>query len=328
MIAIEGTLRLTCAPFVQMNTPSAAAEGASAPVVIKVRASRLSLVQELGLALVILFLGGILSIYGWHDAAPGRANSFLNFDNLIDGVATPMSYYAIMANQITANSPENVATYRWIGSYPKRFGARGLLGFRDGFRNFASPQNPFFTGRVAMVLQGPWIYTFIKNFGPPDFEWGVAPFPSADPEKLKDVTLVETDALVIPAGAKHPEEAFAFIKYVNTQGPMEKLCIAQRKFSPLRETSPDFFRLHPNPYIDKFLALSKSPNAHYIPQLTMWTVYSNDMQQAFGRIWDGNSNASVALNEVERHAQQVFEQRQERWHHLADKLQAEWKSKP
>jgi len=60
----------------------------------------------------------------------------------------------------------------------------------------------------------------------------------------------------------------------------------------------------------------------------MWTVYSNDMNQAFGRIWDGNSSTSVALNEVERHAQQVFEQRQKRWHHLADKLEAEWKSKP
>ncbi len=62
---------------------------------------RISVVQELGLALVVLLLGGILSIYGWHDAAPGRPNTFLNFDNLIDGVATPMSYYAIMAVGLT-----------------------------------------------------------------------------------------------------------------------------------------------------------------------------------------------------------------------------------
>lgn len=62
---------------------------------------RLSLVQELGLGFVTLALFGILSIYGWHDAAPGRANTFLNFDNLIDGIATPMSYYAIMAVGLT-----------------------------------------------------------------------------------------------------------------------------------------------------------------------------------------------------------------------------------
>ena len=63
--------------------------------------SRLSLVQEVGLAAVVLLLGVILSIYGWHDAAPGRPNTFLNFDNFIDGIATPMSYYAIMAVGLT-----------------------------------------------------------------------------------------------------------------------------------------------------------------------------------------------------------------------------------
>ena len=48
---------------------------------------------------------------------------------------------------------------------------------RDGFGNFASPQNPFLSGRVAMELQGVWIYKYIKTYAAPDFEWGVAPFP-------------------------------------------------------------------------------------------------------------------------------------------------------
>src|SRR5437870_10549854 len=63
--------------------------------------SRLSVAQEIGLALVVVLLGAILSVYGWHDAAPGKPNTFLNFDNLIDGIATPMSYYAIMAVGLT-----------------------------------------------------------------------------------------------------------------------------------------------------------------------------------------------------------------------------------
>jgi ribose/xylose/arabinose/galactoside ABC-type transport system permease subunit len=63
--------------------------------------ARLTVAQEIGLALVVLSLGGILSVYGWHDATGGRPNSFLNFDNLIDGIATPMSYYAIMAVGLT-----------------------------------------------------------------------------------------------------------------------------------------------------------------------------------------------------------------------------------
>lgn len=50
---------------------------------------------------VVLVLGALLSIYGYYDALPGRPNTFLNADNLIDGIATPMSYYAIMAIGLT-----------------------------------------------------------------------------------------------------------------------------------------------------------------------------------------------------------------------------------
>ena len=63
--------------------------------------SRAGAVQEIGLIGVVLVLGLLLSIYGYYDAAPGRANTFLNSNNLIDGIATPMSYYAIMAIGLT-----------------------------------------------------------------------------------------------------------------------------------------------------------------------------------------------------------------------------------
>ncbi len=146
-----------------------------------------------------------------------------------------------------------------------------------------------------MVLQGPWIYNFLKQYAAPDFEWGMAAFPSVEGDGLPNVTMVETDALVIPTGAKHPEEAFEFIRYVNSRGPMEKLCLGHQKFTPLRECSPEFFQRHPNPYITRFLELAKSPHAHFIPQTTAWPIYSNDMAQAFDRIWAGQVGAQAAL---------------------------------
>jgi ribose/xylose/arabinose/galactoside ABC-type transport system permease subunit len=57
--------------------------------------------QELGLLIVILVMGTGLSIYGAADAAPGRENTFLNLPNLVDQIATNMSYYAIMAVGMT-----------------------------------------------------------------------------------------------------------------------------------------------------------------------------------------------------------------------------------
>lgn len=57
--------------------------------------------QEAGLVFVIAALAAFLSAYGYYDAPPGRPNTFLNVDNLIDGIAIPMSYYAIMAMGLT-----------------------------------------------------------------------------------------------------------------------------------------------------------------------------------------------------------------------------------
>ena len=138
------------------------------------------------------------------------------------------------------------------------------------------------------------------------------------------MTQVETDALVIPAGAKHPKEAFEFIQYVNSQKPMEKLCLGQRKFSPLRECSAEFFQKHPNPHIGEFLALAKSPNARFLPQLTVWALYSNDMTQAFGRVWMDKATAGESLDEVQRHVQQAFDHQQKRWDRISGKLTKEW----
>lgn len=80
---------------------SPAAPTPAAPTPPSASPTRMSVAQEIGLVLVVVLLGTILTIYGWHDAGPGRPNTFLNFDNLLDGVATPMSYYAIMAVGMT-----------------------------------------------------------------------------------------------------------------------------------------------------------------------------------------------------------------------------------
>ena len=57
--------------------------------------------QELGLVMVILVMGTTLSIFGFIQARPGDENVFLNPTNLVDQIATRMSYYAVMAVGMT-----------------------------------------------------------------------------------------------------------------------------------------------------------------------------------------------------------------------------------
>ncbi|HWB59043.1 MAG TPA: ABC transporter substrate-binding protein [Chthoniobacteraceae bacterium] len=225
---------------------------------------------------------------------------------------------------ITANAPQNIAAYEWVASYPKRYGADSLIAFRDGFGNFASSANPFLSGRVAMELQGPWISKYIELYAPKDFEWGAAAFPAEDPSRLHNVAIVETDVIAIPNGAKHPKEAFEFLKYLNQQKPMEKMCMGKEQFTPLKDCSPEFFRDHPNPYIKVFLDLAKSPDARYAPRLSTWVEYNSNLRDGISKIWDGKISAADALNSVEMHQQKTFDQREERWERLSKELPAKW----
>ncbi len=199
---------------------------------------------------------------------------------------------------ITADSPENIRAYEWVQSYSKKYGATDLQLFQSGFANWSSPQDPFLSGRVAMVLQGVWLGNYIDKYSP-GMEWGAAPWPyPADHPEFADVTSVASDILCIPAGAKHPDEAFEFIAFVNSQKGMELLNLGQRKHSPLAEVSDEFIAAHPNPYIQVFIDVAKQGRTFSNPKLPIWSEYGNEMNAAFDSIWLQQTTPEEALSSV------------------------------
>ncbi|HEY3283282.1 MAG TPA: ABC transporter substrate-binding protein [Armatimonadota bacterium] len=204
-------------------------------------------------------------------------------------------------SKITAASPENIRAFKWVQSYAKKYGTSQLQVFKSGFGSFSSPQNAFLSRppRVAMVLQGVWMHNFIHKYSPTT-DWAAAPFPyPADRPDLANTTVAEEDVLVIPRGSKHPDEAFEFLKYANSQKGMELLCLGHRKNSPLTHVSADFYRKHENPYIRVFGDLARSPNAFGTPQIGIWTEYRDELNSAFDNIWLMKKTPEQALKEVQ-----------------------------
>jgi ABC-type glycerol-3-phosphate transport system substrate-binding protein len=190
--------------------------------------------------------------------------------------------------RLTLDSPATLHAYQWIQSYAKKLGPRALMDFKTGFGNFDSPENPFLDGKIAMDQQGPWMANYIAHLRPELSEvkvpidrqwelkdrrtntvWGVAPFPTAVPG-LTNVSYNSFDALMIPSGARHPNEAFEFMAFVNRQDEAEKLNILHCKNCQLRHVSESFFAKHPNPYIRVFQDLAASPNARCTPVCPIW----------------------------------------------------------
>jgi len=207
-------------------------------------------------------------------------------------------------SRITANSPENVRAYEWVQSWSKRYGATSLNSFKSGLGNFSSPQNGFLDGHVAMELQGVWMYNFIDKYAPkmekPVREWGASPFPHpADRPDLADTTFADEDCLVIPRGAAHPNEAFEFIKYVQSQKGMELLCLGQRKHSCLKKVSPEFWKNNPNPYVHLFADLASGKNVIVPPKIGLWPELHDAMTNAFDEIALEKKTPREALDAVQ-----------------------------
>jgi ABC-type glycerol-3-phosphate transport system substrate-binding protein len=207
-------------------------------------------------------------------------------------------------SKITANSPENVRAFDWIQSYSKRYGASNLQSFKSGLGSFSSPQNGFLSGKVAMELQGVWMYNFISKFAPqmekPERIWSVVPFPHpADRPDLANSTLIDEDVLVIPRGAKHPDEAFEFIKFIESNKGMEMLCMLQRKNTPLKTTGEAFYAHHPNPFIKLFSDLPNRGHTIFPPKMGIWPEYQDALTNAFDQVSLQQKTAKEALDEVQ-----------------------------
>lgn len=212
--------------------------------------------------------------------------------------------------RILLDSPENVRAYDWVQGYARRYGVTALQTLSAGFGNFASSSDPFMGGKLAMAFQGIWFANYAERFAP-ELDWGAAAFPS---EKAggPPVAYVDTDMLVIPRGSRHPREAFEFIAYLSQQSATEKLCLGQRKNSPLAAVSADFFARHRHPFIRMFQELAGSSGARAQPKISVWKEYREETRTMFQRLWLLEVTPQRALADAQRRIQKSWSREQNR----------------
>jgi len=110
-----------------------------------------------------------------------------------------------------------VEGYEVVGGYEK------ALSFQSGFQS--NMNDPFIVGKVAMKIDGDWILANLARYGP-QLDFGVAPPPvPEDRYRLQREFAGETErfvtwsggfSLAIPEGARHPEQAWRFVKWMTS----------------------------------------------------------------------------------------------------------------
>jgi multiple sugar transport system substrate-binding protein len=192
--------------------------------------------------------------------------------------------------------------------YTEDLGLASVQAFRDGLGNYNTPQNAFLTGKAAMVVQGPWLANIINEFAP-GLDYGVAPFPVVESlfDENAPVALIDTDVLVIPRGARHPEASMEFIAYTQRQAVTEYLATKHCKPSPLATCTEEFLANHPNKGIRVHNDLARSSRAFVCPQTRTWPQYKDAFDSAVQRIWKLEAPVAEILAGVQRSAQQAID---------------------
>lgn len=207
-----------------------------------------------------------------------------------------------------------IDAYAWLNAMAAFYGRAEVAAFKGAMGSFDSPENGFIAGKVAMVIQGVWMANFIRNYNPA-LKWGAAPFPAPAGTKQDPVTIAQADVLIVPRDGAHPEEAWKFVRFVNSREDpgdpeseidgMEILCLGHGKHSPFRSTTQAFLQAHPHEQLKVFSDLAASKNAIIEPMMPMWEEYRRACIASFEEVWTkgdqpGHSPAEVLKRLKER----------------------------
>jgi ABC-type glycerol-3-phosphate transport system substrate-binding protein len=213
--------------------------------------------------------------------------------------------YDPAGDRALADSAENVRAMEWMAETARVLRPERSKPFREGFGNYFTDANPFLTGKVAMIVQGPWLANLVGAFAP-QFDYGVAPFavgPGVAADPANPIGLIDTDVLVIPRGCRYPEASMEFIAFTQRQEMAELLAAAHCKPSPLAKVSEGFVAGHPNRGIGVHYGIFGSSRAFVPPQTRVWQQYKDDFDTTVQRVWRLEETPAAAMAGLQTRAQ-------------------------
>lgn len=165
---------------------------------------------------------------------PNFGNSWLYLYSWQNGgeFMSPDGRTCTLDNPYTAEALEYM-----VSIYDALKGAEAIGAFQSTFQTEAL--DPFYTGKVAMKIDGNWVLNQIARYAP-DLDFGVAPAPVPSARLRGEgrfqgqppfITWSGGFSLAIPRGARHVEEAWRFIKWMTSLEGWLVLNEAQREYN-------------------------------------------------------------------------------------------------
>ena len=168
----------------------------------------------------------------------------------------------------TLAAPENVEAMTYMKQIYDDLGGYGKVSvYQSGFQS--GELDPFFTGKVAMVINGNWMVGNIARYAP-DLDFAIAPAPSPNEriahtgrfagEKDDHITWTGGYSLAIPNGTAHPQEAWKFVQFLSSEDAYRVYNRAQKAYNE-KLGRPYVFSLSANKNVNDMLLREFSPES-------------------------------------------------------------------
>lgn len=124
----------------------------------------------------------------------------------------------------TLNNPQTVGSLQFMADVYDAMGGYDKVSiFQSGFQS--AEQDPFYTGKIGMVITGSWVVSNIARYAP-GLDFAVAPAP-VPKERLDGkgifkgqtpfITWTGGFSFAIPVGARQPDAAWRFIQFMTSE---------------------------------------------------------------------------------------------------------------
>jgi multiple sugar transport system substrate-binding protein len=120
------------------------------------------------------------------------------------------SYWDYEKSKTIINDKSNIEALKWFKDYYDYYGSDVINSFQAEFGEETA--DPFIGGKLAMTTEQTNFYTKIRDYGE-NINFGIAPLPEKEPGNGQ-TSWGGGFVAEIPKGAKHPDEAWEFLKYL------------------------------------------------------------------------------------------------------------------
>ncbi|MFK9091513.1 ABC transporter substrate-binding protein [Bacillus salipaludis] len=198
------------------------------------------------------------------------------------------SFYDQKTNKVTANDPKIIESLQWMTDYAKKYNVEDIAGFTDSKGSGA--MDPFLTGQLAMHIGGNWSISGYLKYKP-DLNYGVAPIPT--PSGTDYTSWSGGMAVVIPKGAKHPKEAWEFVKFFGSEEGQELYNGKYKTLSVIDSVNKKLGYMD-HPIFSEFIKIL--PNSHNRPVIPEGELLWNELSNAVDNSIHGNGKPKDLLD--------------------------------